>query len=151
MMVAQILRSLWAAVKPALPWILVAVLGGLLTYCTPRIGAGAKIQAQAVAIESANNKAKRLQEKVDSLQSWLDFERAERKSDAASAADAMTEERRSCTIRIDQARRASAQIQELLKEETPHDPLVCPDRRLLDPKRLQDAITDSDARSVTGH
>lgn len=150
-MVAQILKGLWAALKPALPWILVAVLGGLVTYCTPRIGAGAQIQAHALALSTANNKAKRLQERADSLQSWLDFERSARTSDSAAAADAMTEERRSCTIRIDQARRASARIQELLKDETPHDPLVCPDRRLLDPKRLHDAITDSGAGSATGH
>lgn len=130
----------WAALKPALPWILVAVLGGLVTYCTPSIGAGARIQSQAAALDAAGAKAKRLQEKADSLQSWLDFEREGRKADSRSAADAMTEERTTCAMRLDQARRSSARIDQLLREEPTHEPETCPDRRLLDPDRLREAI-----------
>lgn len=141
-MTAAALRWAWTALKPALPWILVAVLGGLVTYCTPVIGAGAHIQRQAFEISDQKQKAKAAKERADTLAGWLDFERKAREQDSVAAATALTEERGSCAARIEQARRSSAKIQELLREDSTHETPagICPDRRLIDPDGLREAI-----------
>ena len=141
-MIRMVASLVWAALKPALPWILVAVLGGLVTYCTPSIGAGARISHEAAALDAAGAKAKRLRKRRRRLQSWLDFEREGRKADSRSAADAMTEEADGVRYaRLDQARRSSA-LHELTAERgrEPHRNRNMPDRRLLDPDRLREAI-----------
>lgn len=142
-MTAAALGWAWKALKPALPWILVAVVGGLVTYCTPVIGAGVKIQRQAVEISKLERQAKDEKTRADTLAAWLDFERQAREQDSVDAAAALTEERGSCAARIDQARRSSAKIQELLREDSTHEApaVICPDRRLIDPDGLRDAIS----------
>lgn len=139
-------------IRPFLPWILVGFLGGLLTYCAPVIGAGAKIQRLDHALSEAQATIKERDLKVSNLQAWLKFERDARAEDSAAAVAALDEERASCQIRIDQARRSSIRIEELIREEAPHDPTVCPDRRLFDPDRLREAIAGTGTGNTTpGH
>lgn len=139
-------------IRPFLPWILVAMLGGLLTYCAPVIGAAAKIRHLDHALNEAQRTIEERDTKVTTLESWLKFEREARKADSDAAITALDEERASCQIRIDQARRSSIRIEELIREEAPHDPTVCPDRRLFDPDRLREAIAGTGTGNTTpGH
>lgn len=139
-MIGRIVKAILAALLPIAPWILAGVLGALLSHCAPVIGAGAKIQKLEADLSDAQATAKKQDGEIQNLEAWLKFERDARKADSDAATSALDEERGSCAARIEQARRSSARINDLLKEETHHDPTVCPDRRLLDPDRLRDAI-----------
>lgn len=140
-MYKQIINGLWAALKPALPWILIAVLGASVAYCAPVVGTKAQIERLKARIQSGSDLSERQGAEISNLKASLALARTERNRDALASSAAITEERASCAARIEQARKSSAKITELFREDPAHEKLDCPSRRLIDPDRLHDAIT----------
>lgn len=139
-LLAKLLASIGAALKPLWPYIIAAILGVLVAHYTPVFGyAGqhSRLEAKILEIRAANGK---LSGQLEAEKAKSKAAEAARSADAAAAVAAIEEERKSCQSRIDHARAAATRIDRLLKEEKPYDPTVCPDRRLIDPDGLREAI-----------
>lgn len=70
------------------------------------------------------------------------YDRSEalRAAEAAQAATALSEASKTCSARVARARASGAAISAIITPEPRRDPNACPDRALVDPRILRDAL-----------
>lgn len=134
------IAAAWSVIRPAAPWILVAVVGAVVWHFTPIVGVRAqldRLEGRVADLELERDQWRTAAQGWESSFRSSEALRGREQATAQAAAASLIEQ---CSARVAEARASARVVERIVTREPTYDESRCPVRERVDPGLLRDAL-----------